>query len=182
MKVPNHREHYEQSPKRCLTCGQVIPYEKRWNKFCSRSCSAKTNNLGVAHNPRKHPEACAYCGKEKERLINKYCKACNDARVYARAETLALATQDRSRKNVLVRKRGYRCEVCGLDKWMGKPIPLELDHIDGNPDHNTEENLRLICPNCHAQTETYKGRGIKNGRFSRRKTMRRTRYANNQSY
>lgn len=181
MKVPNHREHYEQSPKRRLTCGQVIPYEKRWNKFCSRSCSAKTNNLGVAHNPRKHPEACAYCGKEKRFRQNKYCDECIATHIYNRPPLEELKS-DVGRRRYLLRTRENRCVVCGLDKWMGKPIPLDIDHIDGNPDHNTEENLRLICPNCHAQTETYKGRGTKMGRFSKRKTMRRTRYAEGKSY
>jgi hypothetical protein len=44
------------------------------------------------------------------------------------------------------------CDLCGRDEWMGRPIPLELDHINGNRDDNTLENLRLLCPNCHAMT------------------------------
>lgn len=44
----------------------------------------------------------------------------------------------------------HRCEICGLDSWNGKPIPIELDHIDGNHSNNELENLRIICPNCHA--------------------------------
>jgi hypothetical protein len=41
---------------------------------------------------------------------------------------------------------------------MGQPTPIELDHIDGDPNNNDETNLCLICPNCHAQTPTYKGK------------------------
>ena len=49
-----------------------------------------------------------------------------------------------------------RCENCGLTEWMGKFIPLELHHKDGNHSNNDLDNLQLLCPNCHAQTEQYK--------------------------
>ena len=51
---------------------------------------------------------------------------------------------------------------------MGKSIVLELEHIDGNSDNNTEENLTILCPNCHSQTLTYKNRNKGNGRHNRR--------------
>jgi hypothetical protein len=53
-----------------------------------------------------------------------------------------------------------RCDRCFRDMWNGEPIPLELDHINGQRDDNRLENLRVLCPNCHAQTETYRGRNI----------------------
>ena len=56
-----------------------------------------------------------------------------------------------------------RCESCNGTQWEGEPIPLELDHVNGKRDDNRLENLRLICPNCHAQTPTYRGRNIGNG-------------------
>jgi RNase P subunit RPR2 len=52
----------------------------------------------------------------------------------------------------------YKCESCDLVEWNGKPIPLELDHIDGNHYNNDFTNLRIICPNCHALTETNSGK------------------------
>lgn len=51
-----------------------------------------------------------------------------------------------------------RCSECGLTEWRGQPIPLELDHISGNRRDLRVENLRLLCPNCHALTPTYRGK------------------------
>jgi hypothetical protein len=53
-----------------------------------------------------------------------------------------------------------KCESCGITEWNGKPAPLELDHINGIRTDNRLENLRIICPNCHAQTDTYRGKNI----------------------
>ena len=53
------------------------------------------------------------------------------------------------------------CKCCGLTEWMGKSIPLELDHIDGDRENNSLSNLRLLCPNCHALTPTYRGRNTR---------------------
>ena len=52
----------------------------------------------------------------------------------------------------------HKCECCGLEEWMGKPIPLELHHKDGNRHHNELENYELLCPNCHAFTDSYRGK------------------------
>lgn len=50
------------------------------------------------------------------------------------------------------------CECCYRDTWNDLPIPLELNHIDGNRNNHKLDNLELICPNCHAQTTTYRGK------------------------
>lgn len=52
----------------------------------------------------------------------------------------------------------YKCENCGLTKWLDKPIPLELHHKDGNRNNNILENYELLCPNCHALTDSYRGK------------------------
>ncbi|HWJ21061.1 MAG TPA: HNH endonuclease [Gemmatimonadaceae bacterium] len=52
------------------------------------------------------------------------------------------------------------CATCGnAGEWQGKPLTLQLDHVNGKYDDNRLENLRWLCPNCHSQTETFAGRG-----------------------
>lgn len=66
-------------------------------------------------------------------------------------------------KNKLL-KEGYkecRCEKCGNTEWYGKPIPLELHHINGDNTDNRLENLQILCPNCHAFTDNYSGKNQK---------------------
>ena len=56
---------------------------------------------------------------------------------------------------------GYKekkCEVCGVTEWNGKELSFQLEHIDGNCYNHTFDNLMIICPNCHSQTDTYCGR------------------------
>lgn len=54
------------------------------------------------------------------------------------------------------------CENCFLIEWQGKPAPLELDHINGDSHDNRLESLRILCPNCHAQTPTNSGKNVGN--------------------
>jgi 5-methylcytosine-specific restriction endonuclease McrA len=56
------------------------------------------------------------------------------------------------------------CSCCHGTQWLGKLIPLELDHINGCNKDNRLENLRLLCPNCHTLTTTYRGRNKTNPR------------------
>lgn len=60
----------------------------------------------------------------------------------------------------LIRKgiKQRKCECCNLKDWNDKPIPIELHHIDGNSKNNELDNLMILCPNCHAQTDNYKSR------------------------
>jgi hypothetical protein len=67
-------------------------------------------------------------------------------------------------KNRLLKEgiKENKCEECGLPgSWNGKPISIELDHIDGKRTNHRIENLRMLCPNCHSQTDTYRSKNKK---------------------
>lgn len=55
----------------------------------------------------------------------------------------------------------YRCESCGLREWLGHPIALELHHVNGIREDMRFENLTLLCPNCHALTDNYRGKRLR---------------------
>jgi hypothetical protein len=71
---------------------------------------------------------------------------------YKRASTL---------KPHLIKVRGNVCECCKNSLWLDKPIKLEIHHVDGDRTNNREENLQLLCPNCHSYTDTWRGRNRK---------------------
>ncbi len=58
-----------------------------------------------------------------------------------------------------------KCEICGISEWLGKPITLQLHHLNGNHRDNRLENLQILCPNCHSQTDNYarKNNSLKGG-------------------
>lgn len=93
------------------------------------------------------------------------------------AKTFEEVTKDGTRRSILIRERGHRCESCGLSEWKNEKIPLELDHIDGNSDRNEKENLRLLCPNCHALTPTWRGRNHGKFGMTKRKMILKAAYA-----
>lgn len=71
-------------------------------------------------------------------------------------------TNIRSLKNRLINEglKENKCECCGISEWMGKPLSIQLHHINGiNNDHRLE-NIQFLCPNCHSQTDNYAGRNI----------------------
>jgi hypothetical protein len=109
------------------------------------------------------PEISRYCKKaickECKSLNNKKSKQCDLSKPWEEW------SRNAKRKQIL-KEQDNKCLICHIDSWNEKPIKFHLDHMDGNRNNNSKENLRLICPNCHSQTDTY-CRGIyKNRKLS----------------
>lgn len=109
---------------------------------------------------------CLHCGKEslfQHSKDNKYCGAsCMHQYRYEHVKKPLIEegkVNAQSSLPLLIRyvseRDGYKCNRCNLTEWLGDPISLDLDHIDGNNKNNLPYNLRLLCPNCHRQTPTW---------------------------
>ena len=127
---------------------------------------------------------CQSCGKENEFKGHSYAnKFCNNYCQQEYQYQQRLNDWFENKKFVkgtakrYLREQKQGCWTCGITEWNNKPIVLELEHIDGDSTNNSLKNLSLLCPNCHSQTETYKGKNRGRGRHARRE-----RYANGQSF
>lgn len=65
-------------------------------------------------------------------------------------------------KEKLFQEREYKCECCGISTWNNQKLILQVHHIDGNHNNNTRNNLQILCPNCHSQTENWTFKKNKN--------------------
>lgn len=177
-------EEYNKNPKICklITCSNPIPYKNKHRQiFCSSKCAIMDHNpIYKRTNYTKNivDIKCKICKKiikrNRRNINNKYCsrKCFQDNRSELKNIEIekGLIHHRPTLRRYLVNKYGYCCFVCKLTNWMNKQISLEVDHIDGNHKNNFPENIRLICPNCHSQTPTYKAKNKGNGRKSRRKS------------
>ena len=134
----------------------------------------------VPHNKGKGNKKCLNCNKEflSTYSKSKYCgKNCEVEYKTNRTYTNYLENQDKyctSTKSLLfLKKHIYReqnncCQICNMNnEWNGKKIVFILDHIDGDAANNRRENLRLVCPNCDSQLDTYKSKNKNSARKER---------------
>ena len=152
--------------KQCKQCNTAIAKHKT---FCNSSCSAKYNNT---RREKKPYPCCKNCNNQLTNRLKIYCNhTCQ--REFEHREIIIPRfecgnIQSRSTlRNILNKYRGHVCNSCGITEHNGKYIVLEVSHIDGNAYNNFPTNLELLCPNCHSQTDTYKGRNMGSGRKSR---------------
>jgi hypothetical protein len=117
-------------------------------------------------------KSCNHCGKNLSGLRNKrYCNnRCQKDHEWELKKEKIITGEIESPKALrrfIIEKEGKSCKICGTEKWNNQEVPLVLDHIDGNSSNNFPLNLRMICPNCDAQTEFYKGKNKGRGRKKR---------------
>jgi hypothetical protein len=165
-------DEYERNPKHCGTCEKPIPYAKRRTTYCDHSCAARTNNqVGKRTIRYKGPRLCIMCGKQRN-TGRKYCSECYKQKQNSRRGTWETVKTNRVARRLLIWEFGHRCFGCGLSQWLGKEMPLEIHHEDGNSENYKKGNIKLLCPNCHALTPTYRNRNkhASEQRRKRRKT------------
>jgi len=186
----------------CLVCKKEFERfpksVKSENSFCSRSCAVRYNNQGKCRNVEgkngegsyglKRKYLCISCGKETRN--KKYCSL-KCQQYYQRFKAIDNWKNGKwngSRgdgqistiiRRYLFEKYDSKCCECGWDTVNPKTntVILDVDHINGNSEDNREENLRLVCPNCHSISPFYKALNRGNGRHSRMK-----RYNEGKSY
>lgn len=164
-----------------VSCGIKFEYKHSKQRFCSHKCSAIVNNQkrsGVKH-------CLWYLCEEELNFGKKYCSrehgALHRNKEYIE-DWLAGRINPQSEYSVpprirkfLMEESGYRCSAptCAvpggwseINPTTGK-IPLTIDHIDGNARNNSRDNLRVLCPSCHALTPTYGGLNKGSGRSYR---------------
>lgn len=123
---------------------------------------------------------CLHCGKENKwgrSKTNKFCDNICQGRykwvneTIPRIEAGLVPDGSPALKKYLLETRGEHCVECGqTGTWNNKPLVLQLDHIDGDSDNNYPKNIRLLCPNCHTQTENFgsKGKGSRYKKITKR--------------
>jgi|LauGreDrversion4_2_1035121.scaffolds.fasta_scaffold364741_1 Zn finger protein HypA/HybF involved in hydrogenase expression len=107
---------------------------------------------------------CIYCSKlfdyNPSQSNGKYCSNRCQSDL-----TLSKRFQNGTRWNYAMSKfvkrlKGDKCEECGICEWNGKKLTMQVDHIDGDRKNNEISNLKVLCPNCHSQTETYGSKNV----------------------
>ena len=154
--------------EKCKKCGKEFTPKKGLISFCSLSCRNSRERTDEIKN--KISESVKKSEKFKQAQINKvkfidYKKISEKSKETWNKKLLEedfnTLSFERLRKRVKL-EQSNKCNLCGIDSWNGKPLTLELEHKDGNHHNNERENLECLCPNCHSQTDTWRGKNKTN--------------------
>lgn len=160
---------------KCELFFQIKPHDPK--KFCSKKCASTVNNQ--KRKGFRIKVRCLSCGGIPNRNIYKYCSnKCQQDFEYSEfikrwqqglaTGSIGVTTKTLSGyiRRYLFQKYQEKCSLCGWDKKhpLTQHVPVEIDHIDGDSDNNKEENLRLICPNCHSLTTSFRNLNKGHGR------------------
>jgi len=170
-------------------CGNPAVFVTRFGKDC---CSKGSSGCPVVKEKNSQGVKLAYKTGKKDRPSIAYQslpKETKDKMAWSRGKQIVpnseMLVENSKYSNLAVRKRiadgnliDYKCQRCGIDSWNGESITLELDHINGQNNDHRIENLRFLCPNCHSQTETYKGKNKNSGQIKVSDEMLLTAYKN----
>ncbi len=148
----------------CKKCNNDFTPIKGLLNYCSLRCrnsrekteEVKKNISKGVRNSEKFKTALKNRSKffDYKKIAEKSKKTWNEKILNADYETLSF---ERLRKRILL-EQNNKCNHCKINSWNKKPITLELEHMDGNHNNNKRENLECLCPNCHSQTDTWRGR------------------------
>lgn len=153
----------------CENCGTVHQGTYGSGRFCSSVCARgfSTKNKRAEINERVsqklkgvRPNSPAVGRGFTQEAIQKGVEASLRSRQKQRTKRVAeLSFEELSysekRERILLEQNG-KCVICSIDPvWNGKELKFQLDHINGDRENNERNNLRLICPNCHSQTDTF---------------------------
>lgn len=162
----------------CKECGKSTTNPV----FCSKSCSAKFNNKQSPKRISKHKDSIIKLRKDGltlSEIKNELGCSLGIVRYFTKdvkVNTKEIATRKlkANRKDIgslistsTIRSRMIKdgrnvCDICGISTWNGVKITLEIHHVDGNNKNNTQNNLQMLCPNCHSQTDNYRNRNRNN--------------------
>ena len=148
-------------------CEQEAKYKTSNGKNC---CSKHHNSCPARRKQNSTGQVKSYeQGRNKDVFGDELRQKSIDTKKKAAAERLASGEYQGSNasiRSILIESFDLKeeCSGCGIVEWQGVKLPLELDHIDGNSTNNRIENLRLLCPNCHAITPTWRGRNVNKGK------------------
>ena len=164
--------------KNCLNCNDDFKYIDKNQKFCCSSCSATYNNK--LREPKYEDKYCLNCNSLISGSGDKYCsRKCQQEYLFNNRITKWLNGELSGHrgeygtstwiKRYLIQQNGEKCMECGWNEknLTSGNIPIELEHVDGNSENNNIDNLKLLCPNCHSLTPTYKSLNVGNGRYNR---------------